>query len=61
MIIHLADLKKHTHLTGMELYTKIIRNGVDIGYLFYNKYYDFNFQNSYEISPPAVVTRVILV
>lgn len=48
----------HTHLTGIELWTQIIRNGDDIGYLFRNKYYNFNYQNSYLLDPPVNLTKV---
>jgi hypothetical protein len=48
----------HTHLTGVEIWTKIIRKGVDIGYLHRNKYYDFNFQNGYTIEPSINLTTV---
>jgi hypothetical protein len=48
----------HTHLTGKEIYTKIIRNGKDIGYLFKNSYYDFDFQNIYRLDPPVILTKV---
>lgn len=51
----------HTHLTGVEIWTKIVRKGVDIGYLNYNKYYDFNYQNHLTIDPPIVVTKVDLI
>ncbi len=43
-------------MTGTEVWTKIIRKGVDIGYLFRNKYYDFNYQNSYKLEPPVKLT-----
>jgi hypothetical protein len=62
LIIHNQKLKvvsaiPHTHLTGTEVWTKIIRKGVDIGYLFRNKYYDFNYQNSYNLDPPVKITK----
>jgi hypothetical protein len=47
----------HTHLAGNEVWTKIIRKGVDIGYLFRNKFYDFNYQNSYLLDPPVKITK----
>ena len=34
----------HTHTTGIAMYTKIIRNGIDIGYVLENERYDFNYQ-----------------
>ncbi|CAF0944282.1 unnamed protein product [Brachionus calyciflorus] len=46
----------HTHLTGRAVSTKIIRNGKDIGYLFRNKYYDFNYQNTYLLNPTVQIT-----
>ncbi len=44
-------------MAGNEVWTKIIRKGVDIGYLFRNKYYDFNYQNSYNLDPPVKITK----
>lgn len=34
----------HTHTTGISVYTKIVRNGNDIGYILDNEHYDFNYQ-----------------
>ena len=51
----------HTHLTGVEVSTSIIRNGVDIGYLYRNKYYDFNYQNYYPLDPPVVLQKVKII
>jgi hypothetical protein len=48
----------HTHLQGKEVWTKIIRNGKDMGYLFRNKHYDFNYQQNFIINPPVVLTKV---
>ena len=48
----------HTHLTGTAVKTSIVRNGVDIGYEFYNKYYNFDFQQVYPIDPPVTLTPV---
>ena len=48
----------HTHTVGYEVYTKIIRKGNDIGYLFKNDYYDFNYQNIYTLNPPVNITKV---
>lgn len=50
----------HTHLTGVEISTKIIRNGTDIGYLDWNKYYSFNYQNIYLLNPRVEITKVIV-
>jgi hypothetical protein len=50
----------HTHLAGFEIWTKIVRDGFDIGYLFNNKYYDFNYQNTYILNPPINITKVYL-
>ena len=47
----------HTHLLGKQVWTKIIRNGEYVGYLFRNKYYDFNYQQSYELDPPIKITQ----
>ena len=47
----------HTHLVGNEIWTKIIRNGSDIGYLFRNQNYDFNYQNNYLLSPFVNITK----
>jgi hypothetical protein len=48
----------HTHLTGKSISTKIIRDGVNIGYLDYNKYYDFNYQELYILNPRIEITQV---
>ena len=48
----------HTHLQGKEIWTKIIRNGKDMGYLFHNKHYDFNYQQNFVLNPPVVLTKV---
>ena len=48
----------HTHLAGVKIWTKIIRNGRDIGYLFNNQYYDFNYQNLYLLDTPVNITKV---
>ena len=48
----------HTHLAGTSVKTSIVRNGVDIGYAFYNKYYNFDFQQVYSIDPPVTLTPV---
>ena len=37
---------------------KIIRNGRDMGYLFHNKHYDFNYQQNFVLNPPVVLTKV---
>lgn len=48
----------HTHLAGQEVWTKLIRNGTDMGYLNKNKYYDFNYQNIYTFNPRLALTKV---
>ena len=50
----------HTHLTGIDVGTRIIRNEEDIGYLYRNKYYDFNYQFNALISPPVVLKKVLI-
>lgn len=55
--MNIISANPHTHLTGLEVSTKIIRKGVDIGYLFRNKYYDFNFQNTYLLNPEVPITK----
>ncbi|RNA24662.1 DBH-like monooxygenase 1, partial [Brachionus plicatilis] len=47
----------HTHLVGVEVWTKIIRKGNDIGYLFFNRNYDFNYQTSYTLNPFVNITQ----
>lgn len=53
------SINPHTHLTGIEVWTKIIRNGTDIGYLNLNKNYDFNYQDSLQLDPPINITKVL--
>ena len=48
----------HTHLVGIDVWTRIIRKGEDIGYLHRNKYYDFNYQNNYLLDPYVNFTQV---
>lgn len=48
----------HTHLAGISVETSIIRNGVDIGYVFANHHYDFNYQQIYLLNPQVVLTKV---
>jgi hypothetical protein len=55
--ITIVAVSPHTHLAGTEVWTKIIRNGEDKGYLFRNNYYDFNYQNSYILDPPVKITK----
>lgn len=59
--ITVISANPHTHLTGISVDTKIIRNGVDIGYLFANHEYDFNYQQSYLLNPYVNITIVNLV
>lgn len=40
----------HTHLTGYEIWTKIVRDNKDAGFLFRNANYDFNYQNNYPLN-----------
>lgn len=54
----LISVNTHTHLAGISLDTRWIRNGVDIGYLFANHHYDFNYQETYKLNPPLVITKV---
>jgi hypothetical protein len=49
----------HTHLTGVEVKTRLIRKGIDMGYVYYNKYYKFDYQQTYELEPAVVITPVI--
>jgi hypothetical protein len=51
----------HTHLTGIDVGTRIVRNNEDIGYLYRNKYYDFNYQINGLISPPVVLKQVFFI
>ena len=48
----------HTHLAGVSVETRIIRNGVDIGFVFANPHYDFNYQQIYLLKPSVVLTKV---
>jgi len=48
----------HTHLSGIDIGTKIIRNREDIGYLYRNKYYDFNYQMNAFLNPPVPIRKV---
>lgn len=48
----------HTHLAGTEIYTRHIRDGKDIGYVFKNDYYNFDFQKTYNLNPFVNFTKV---
>lgn len=48
----------HTHMTGVSVDTKIIRNGTDIGYIFANHQFDFNYQQFYTLYPFVNITIV---
>ena len=48
----------HTHLSGREIYTKIVKNGTEIDYLARNKYYDFHYQNTIFLEPYKNITDV---
>ena len=48
----------HTQSTGKHVYTKIVRNGSDMGYLHANKYYNPKFQNYYHLSPRIELKNV---
>lgn len=45
----------HTHLVGAQVYTKIIRNGREIGYVQKTKNYDFNYQYLNFLNNPVVL------
>jgi hypothetical protein len=47
----------HTHLTGVSIFTKIVRNGKDVP-LFGDVDYDFNYQQLYFLSPYVNITKV---
>lgn len=47
----------HTHSAGRDVHTKLIRNNKDLGYVFHNKYYNYNSQNQYLIDPPIVLKK----
>jgi hypothetical protein len=59
--ITILSATPHTHLLGVEVFTKVIRNGTDIGYLTRNKEYDFNYQQSIQVDPPFTLTKVCYV
>jgi hypothetical protein len=48
----------HTHLAGTAVYTKLIRNGKDIGYVFNIPNYDFNYQQTFTLTPYVTLTKV---
>ena len=55
--ITVVSAMPHTHSSGTQVWTKIVRKGVEIGYLFRNKFYDSNLQQSFEIDP-TTLTKV---
>lgn len=56
--ITIIGTSPHTHMTGISVDTKIIRNGVDIGYVLANHHYDFNYQQLYYLKPYVNITKV---
>ena len=50
-------LLAHTHLTGREIHTKIVRNNKEVSYLSKNNYYDFNYQNVAFLPKPVVLKK----
>lgn len=45
----------HTHLTGRQIYSKVIRNGKEVSYITYGKYYDFNYQYTNFLASPITI------
>ena len=56
--ITIVGYASHTHLTGREIYTSIVKNGTELGYLAKNKYYNFEFQNTIYLDPFITITDV---
>jgi hypothetical protein len=48
----------HTKSSGKQVFTRIIRNGTDRGYLHNNKQYNPQLQNYYMINPPIQIEQV---
>ena len=54
----LLNFLKHAHLAGIDLYTNIIRDGVDVGYLYKNKHFEIRLQTQIYFDPPVAITSV---
>ncbi len=59
----------HTHLAGRQVFSKLMRNGREVDYLFQNKWFDQNYQyysylpkrvNVYKVSHPSFKVIIIL-
>ncbi len=46
----------HTHLAGVSVNTKLVRNGMDIGYVSNNPFYNFNYQYQIKNDPFITIT-----
>lgn len=47
-----------THSAGTQIWTKIVRNKTDLGYLHKNQFFNHKYQYFYEINPRVVITEV---
>jgi hypothetical protein len=50
-----------SHIKGSQVYTKIIRDGEEIGYLEKTKNFDFNYQTLNFLKEPVVLKMVIFI
>ena len=59
--LNIVSVRAHTHLTGIGVSTKLVRNGSELGYLGRNKYFNYNFQSEIVLnkSSPVKLTKVI--
>jgi hypothetical protein len=55
--ISVVMAQPYAHLAATEVGTRIIRNGTDLGYLFRNKYFDFEYQSVFYLNPVVNVTQ----
>jgi hypothetical protein len=47
--VKIISVNSHAHLAGRRIYTKVVRDGVDLGYLLDNKYFNFDLQRDIPI------------
>ena len=48
----------YTHSLGQRVWTKMVRNQTDRGYLFKNDYYDSQYLNYFDFNPRINITQV---
>ena len=53
--------QSHTHTAAKSVYTKIVKNGIETGYLAKNQYFNPNYQNTVILNNFINITQVFLI